>query len=243
MPQPPGEQREDKSIYTIPSEALYARPLHYISPKPAEFQSPGSGHEIYSIPEEIEPKPSVDEDRNTKPRNGFATPTTKDFSGKTQVIYTIPDPDNIPRFPKPRPIFSQSDIRGIEEADFDLLSVIGKCSLPQKAQHRHIYSGPGPLTPRQAQTISEKRKYDPYLKINTVFEQPRYWIRCEILNDEGDLDDRIVSSERVTAVQCVKVGNRFKCKVAGKMYAIFSIEGHLEAKESLKTCKRIAQNL
>ena len=134
-------------------------------------------------------------------------------------IYTIPTRTTIP---------------DLSSTGLHSISVRHECELPYKSRNRHIYSGPGPLTASMAGAISRKRNYAE-LKINTVFEDADAWFLCDVTNNDGSPDARIVSSDRVTAFQCRKKGQGYQCSYAGRMYAIFLQNGHLRAYESNST--------
>ena len=106
-------------------------------------------------------------------------------------------------------------------------------SLPSKAMKHHILN-PGNLTPdsiaENALRLSEKRSKHIYE--NTVFCAPQKWMAWSTKRGP-----RIVSSERVTTIQCERKGRRGKFLVAwvDMKFAIFTKGGHLRCNESLQS--------
>ena len=105
--------------------------------------------------------------------------------------------------------------------------------LPAKARKHHILN-PGNLTPdsivENALRLSEKRSK--HIFENTVFCAPQKWMAWSTKRGP-----RIVSSERVTTIQCERKGRRGKFLVAwvDMKYAIFTKGGHLRCNESLQS--------
>jgi hypothetical protein len=99
------------------------------------------------------------------------------------------------------------------------------------ARTRHVFEEDTELTPAHAMLISSRQSGS----VNTVFKAPSKWYLAT-----GGVD-RIVSSEKVAAVQCKRRdnddGDTFYVTELGPCHAIFDLDGKLMSDESRSTAE------
>ena len=90
-------------------------------------------------------------------------------------------------------------------------------TIPKILSNKHILSVIGDVNESHAKTLSKKRRPD--IRINTVFENPGYLMKCHV----EDFDQHVLISPRpLNTYHCErKRGSKWNAKFIGKKWAIF----------------------